>query len=45
MPFNKFLRQYMFPVLKTKTIRNILETLIGDWKNTGALNSNFAILS
>ena len=45
MPFNKFLRKYMFPVPKTKTIRNILEILVGDWKYTGTLNSNFAILS
>ena len=45
MPFNKFLRKYMFPVPKTKTIRNILDILVGDWKNTGTLNSNFAILS
>ena len=35
----------MFPVPKTKTIRNILDILVGDWKNTGSLNSNFAILS
>ena len=27
MPFNKFLRKYMFPVPKPKTTRNILEIL------------------
>ena len=26
-------------------IRNVLDILVGDWKNTGTLNSNFAILS
>ena len=35
----------MFPVPKTKTIRNILDILVGDWKNTGTLNNKFAILS
>ena len=45
MSFNKFLRKYMFPVSKSKTTRNILEIIVGDWKNTGNLNSNFAILS
>ena len=36
---------YMFPALKAKTIRNILEILVDDWKYTGTLNSNFAVLS
>ena len=45
MPFNKFERKYMFPVPNTKMIRNILDIPVGDWKNTGTLNSNFAILS
>ena len=44
MPLNNFLRKYMFPVPKTKTITIILDILVGDWKNTGTLNSNFAIL-
>ena len=35
---------YMFPAPKTKTIRNILEILVDDWKYTGTLNSNFAVL-
>ena len=35
----------MFPVPKTKTIRNILDILVGYWKDTGTLNNNFAILS
>ena len=34
MPFKIFLRKYMFPVTKTKTITNILEILVGDWKYT-----------
>ena len=41
MPFHKFLRKNMFPVPKTKTIRNILDILVGDWKNTGTLNQYF----
>ena len=45
MPLNNFLRKYMFPEHKTKTIRNILEILVVDWKYTGTLNSDFAILS
>ena len=35
---------YMFPALKAKTIRNILEIFVDDWKYTGTLNSNFAVL-
>ena len=45
MPFYKLLRKYMFPVPMTKTIRNVLEILAGDWKYTGTLNSSFATLS
>ena len=45
MPFYKLLRTYMFPVPMTKTIRNVLEILAGDWKYTGTLNSSFATLS
>ena len=32
-------------VPKTKPIRNIVEILVGDWKYTGTLYSNSAILS
>ena len=45
MPFNKFFRKYIYPVPKTKPIRNILDIIVGDWKNTGTLNSNYASLS
>ena len=45
MPYNILLRKYMFPEPKTKTIRIILDILVGEWMNTGTLNSNFAILS
>ena len=44
MPSNKFLRKYMFPVPMTKTIRNVLEIIVGDWKYTGTLASSFATL-
>ena len=30
---------------KQKTINRIIDILIGDWKTTGTLSSNFAILS
>ena len=33
----------MFPASKTKTIRNILDILVDDWKYTGTLNSNSAL--
>ena len=34
----------MFPAPKTKTIRNILEILVGDWKYTGTLNNIFTFI-
>ena len=40
----QFLKKiYMFPALKTKTTRNILDILVDDWKYTGTLNSNSAL--
>ena len=45
MSFNEFVRKYMFPVPKTKPIRNVLEILVGDRKHTGTSASSFATSS